>query len=78
MATAAKSKAPSTAGDLMEVMGENIRRLRDGEATPAVANAIVNSSAAMLRIVKLQMEYAKMTGATPTIPMLLTDGSSQE
>ena len=75
---ATKSRAPSTAADLMEVMGENIRRLRDGEATPAVANAIVNSSAAMLRIVKLQMEYAKMTGATPTIPMLLTAGPSQE
>ena len=68
------SKAPATASDLLEVMGENIQRLRDGEATPAVANAIVNSSAAMLRIVKLQMEYAKMTGRTPSIPMLLTSG----
>ena len=66
------SKAPKTAQDLMDVMGENIQRLRDGEATPAVANAIVNSAASMLRIVKLQMEYAKMTGKTPEIPMLLT------
>jgi hypothetical protein len=67
----AKTK-PATAGDLLDVLGENIQRLRDGEATPAVANAIVNSSAAMLRIVKLQMDYAKMTGRTPEIPMLLT------
>lgn len=67
-----KSTAPVTATDLLQVMGENIQRLRDGEATPAVANAIVNSSAAMLRIVKLQMDYAKMTGATPSIPLLLT------
>jgi hypothetical protein len=74
MTTNGKSKAPATAQDLLEVMGENIQRLRDGEATPAVANAIVNSSAAMLRIVKLQMEYAKMTGRTPSIPMLLTSG----
>lgn len=72
MTATVKSNAPRTANDLMDVMGENIRRLVDGEATPAVANAIVNSSAAMLRIVKLQMEYAKMTGQTPTIPMLLT------
>ena len=72
METVSKSKAPATAQDLLEVMGENIQRLRDNQATPAVANAIVNSSAAMLRVVKLQMEYAKMTGATPTIPMLLT------
>ncbi len=68
------STAPASAQDLLEVMGENIRRLRDGEATPAVANAIVNSSAAMLRIVKLQMDYAKMTGQTPSIPLLLTNG----
>lgn len=70
------STAPASAQDLLEVMGENIRRLRDGEATPAVANAIVNSSAAMLRIVKLQMDYAKMTGQTPSIPLLLTNGTA--
>jgi hypothetical protein len=58
----------------MEVLGENIQRLRDGEASPAVANAIVNSAGSMLRVVKLQMEYAKMTGKTPNIPMLLTPG----
>jgi len=70
------STAPVTAEDLLNVMGENIRRLRDGEATPAVANAIVNSSAAMLRIVKLQMDYAKMTGATPSIRLLLTSNGT--
>jgi hypothetical protein len=67
-----KSNAPTTAQDLLDVMAENIQRLRDGESTPAVANAIVNSSAAMLRIVKLQMEYAKLTNRTPSIPLLLT------
>lgn len=71
------SQKPASAADLLEVLGENIQRLRSGESTPAVANAIVNSSAAMLRIVKLQMEYAKMTGKTPEIPMLLTS-SAQE
>ena len=72
------SKAPITAQDLLAVMGENIQRLRDGETTPPVANAIVNSSSAMLRIVKLQMDYAKMIGATPDIPMLLTVGEETE
>lgn len=70
----AVESAPITANDLLEVMGENIMRLRSGEASPAVANAIVNSSAAMLRIVKLQMDYAKMTGQMPDIPLLLTNG----
>jgi hypothetical protein len=68
----AQSKTPKTAQDLMDVMGENIARLRDGEATPAIANAIVNSASSMLRVVKLQMEYSKMTGTKPNIPRLLT------
>jgi hypothetical protein len=72
------NKAPATAQDLLDVMGENIQRLRNGEASPAVANAIVNSSAAMLRIVKLQMDYAKMTGKTPAIPLLLTASGDSE
>ena len=75
MTTSAK---PANAGDLLDVLSENIQRLRDGEATPAVANAIVNSSAAMLRIVKLQMDYAKMTGKTPEIPLLLTNGKNEQ
>lgn len=72
-----KTTKPTTASDLIDVMAENIQRLRDGEASPAVANAIVNSAGSMLRIVKLQMEYAKMTGQTPDIPMLLTGGDKQ-
>lgn len=71
-----ETTAPRTANDLLDVLGENIQRLRAGESTPAVANAIVNSSGAMLRIVKLQMDYAKMTGKTPEIPMLLTAGTN--
>lgn len=71
------TKKPASAADLLDVLGENIQRLRDGESTPAVANAIVNSSAAMLRIVKLQMDYAKMTGKTPEIPLLLTGGNAE-
>lgn len=66
------AKAPKTAADLLDVLGENIQRMRAGEATPAIANAIVNSSAAMLRIVKLQMESAKLTNDMRSIPMLLT------
>ena len=69
---------PTTASDLLDILGENIQRLRDGQATPATANAIVNSSSAMLRVVKLQMDYAKMTGRRPSIPMLLTPNASEE
>lgn len=78
MAENAKSKAPVNAQDLMETLAENIRRVVDGEITPASANAVVNSSAALLRVVKMQMDYAKATNATPHIPMLLTSGNGKE
>jgi hypothetical protein len=68
-------KSPPTATDLFDVLWEGIQRIRAGETTPANVNAIVNSTAAMLRIVKLQMDYAKLTGKTPEIPMLLTGGA---
>jgi hypothetical protein len=70
-----KDTRPLTAQDLFIVLSENIQRLRNNEVTPAAANAVVNSTAGMLRIVKLQMEYARMTGKTPEIP-LLTSGQS--
>lgn len=70
--TEAKTAAPMTTNDLFDVLAENIQRLRDGEASPAVSNAIVNSASTMLRIWKLQMEYAKQTNSTPEIPMLTT------
>ncbi len=72
-----KSKAPANAQDLMDTLAENIRRVVDGEITPASANAVVNSSAALLRIVKMQMDYAKATNTTPNIPLLLTGNGTK-
>ena len=66
------SDSPATAHDLFTILSENIERLRSGEVSPASANAIVNSASGILRIAKLQMEYAKMTGKTPDIPLLKT------
>lgn len=71
----AKSKAPATPEDLFVVLSENIQRLRDGETTPAVSNAIVNNTSAMIRLAKLQYDYAKLTGRTPEIPLLLAGGN---
>jgi hypothetical protein len=68
------SKAPVTSFDLLTVSSDNIKSLVDGDRSPAVANAIVANVAVMLRITKMQMEYAKMTGKTPDIPLLLTSG----
>jgi hypothetical protein len=69
-----RNKGPQTAADLLDVMSDTIQRLQDDEVSPAVANAIIGSTATMVRIVKLQMEYAKITGQTPDVP-LLSSGS---
>ena len=68
------SKEPRPAQDLIDVALENIQHLRDGLTTPAIANASVNNIAIVLRVAKMQMDYAKMTGKTPHIPLLLTGG----
>jgi hypothetical protein len=69
---------PVTAADLLQVNGETIQRLRSGDMTPANANAIVNATSAMLRIVKMQMDYARLTGTTPNIPMLVTSAEKPD
>ncbi len=62
---------PRTAEDLLEVMAENIRKLERGERNPATANAITGSTAVMLRVAKLRLEYARLRGDMPDVPWLL-------
>ena len=63
-----------TIADLQDALSRQIDRLMSGDTTPATANAVVNATAAYLRTVKMQMDYAKQTGKTPYIPLLLTEG----
>jgi hypothetical protein len=72
-----KVHAPVTANDLIEAMADNIRQLKAGEVTPAIVNAHVNAHASILRVMKMQMDYAKATNSTPNIPLLLTKGEDQ-
>lgn len=67
-------KQPTTMAYLQERLRDALDKIADGETTPANANAIVNLTAAYLRTVKMQMDYAKQTGKTPNIPLLVTDG----
>lgn len=66
-------KAPETMGDFQRILSEQIVRVVEGETTPANANAVVNLTATYLRTIKMQMDYAKATGKTPNIPLLLTE-----
>lgn len=68
-------KAPRTLADFQQILSEQIVRVVAGDTTPANANAVVNLTATYLRTIKMQMDYAKQTGKTPNIPLLLTDAA---
>jgi len=61
-----------TLAEFQSLLSQQIDRIVAGETTPAVANAVVNLTAAYLRTVKMQMDYYKQIGKTPHIPLLLT------
>lgn len=60
-----------TLDELRIVLSDSIRDLRDKEASPANVNAISNATGKILSSVKLQMEYYRLIGQTPNIPILL-------
>ena len=60
---------------LRGILAEEIVRLRAGETTAANVNAVTNATGKIIATVKLEMEYYKMIGRTPNIPML-TEGSA--
>lgn len=60
----------TTPQDLVDILVENIDRVRDGSTTHNAANAIVASVGGILRLTKQQMDYARLTNTTPDIPLL--------
>jgi hypothetical protein len=76
MPTAGKtSSVPTELPNITEIQStlwEQVQNLREGKTTPANANAVSNAIGKMFTGVKLQMEYYRLTGATPVIPFLLT------
>lgn len=55
--------------DIREVMWDELSKLRNGETSAANVNAICNAVGKMLSTVKLQMEYSRLMGKMPDIPM---------
>jgi hypothetical protein len=62
---------------LREELSEVIQGVKAGTMNVASANAIVNASGKILSTVKAEMEYCKLLGKTPEIPML-TAGEEEE
>lgn len=56
--------------ELRSVLSDNIRSVQSAEVAPASANAITTAVGTFLRSVKLEMEYYRMIGKTPNIPLL--------
>ena len=72
MPTTQKTNGTPNVKEIQVVLWEQVNAIREGKTTAANANAISNSIGKMFTGVKLQMEYYRLTGATPVIPFLLT------
>lgn len=64
--------------ELRGILADEIQNLRDGAQTAANVNAICNATGKILSTVKLQMEYARLTGRTPNIPLLIGAGEATD
>lgn len=61
-----------TLAELQAILSDQIDKIATDQTTPAKVNAVVNATATILRTVKMQMDYHKQIGKTPTIPLLMT------
>jgi len=55
---------------LMELLAATAFDVREGDYSPAKANAISNATGKIFSAVKIQMEYGKMLGIVPDIPAI--------
>ena len=53
--------------DVMEILGEEVQKIRNEETTPQAVQSISNALGKWLSAVKLKMVYAQMIGITPQI-----------
>lgn len=56
---------------------EELHRLRSGETTPAASNAAANLVGKLLYSAKLEIDYNKTAGLTPSIPFLNKSSQKQ-
>lgn len=56
--------------DIRGILSEEITKIREGQQTASNVNAIVNAVGKIFTSVKMEMEYARLTGRTPQISIL--------
>ncbi|MCH8047687.1 MAG: hypothetical protein IID44_28675 [Planctomycetes bacterium] len=59
--------------ELRAILADEIKKIRDGETTAANVNAVSNATGKILSTVKIEMEYAKLLGRAPHIPLLMAE-----
>lgn len=62
-----------TLEEMRAILSDEVRRVRANETTPAAANAVSNATGKILSSLRLEMEYARLTGTKRDIKML-SDG----
>lgn len=72
----ASNKNPqANVNDIRDLLMEEVYKLREGSTSPANVNATCNAIGKVLSTVKLQMEYARLTGGKPDIALLGPEGN---
>jgi len=59
-----------TLQELRGILSDEIDKIRDGTTTAAACNAVTNATGKLLSTIKLELEYCKLVGKVPNIPML--------
>jgi len=72
-----KVQEVKTINDLRSILLEEIENLRSGKTSPAAINAITNATGKVISTLKLEMDYAKMTGIKPNVLMLGGESSNE-
>ena len=71
-------EAITTVNDLRKILAEEIGKVRSGDTTAANVNAIVNASGKILTTIKMEIDYAKLSGKPLTIGWLDTTEKKDE
>ena len=66
---------PLSLQEIRVVLSDEIARIRSGETTAQNANAVSNAAGKILSSVRLELEYARLSGMVPKTPLLERGGS---
>ncbi|MBA3350840.1 MAG: hypothetical protein H0U23_00130 [Blastocatellia bacterium] len=56
--------------EIREILCDQMDAIKDDKITPNKANSIINAVGKLLHSIRIELEYAKLTGRTPSTKML--------